>query len=204
MIDVFAEVRRRVSAREVAEQNGFHPNRSGFICCPLHGEKTPSLKLYENGRWYCFGCGRGGSSIDLAAALYGLTPLDAVRRLNEDFNLALPMDGPPDKEALRAAHRRMEVARAHKAFEEWRKALIYRLCEAYRVAHFALLDMTDWDALTEQEALAIRMQSTIDYWLDILSGGTPDAQMQIFRERQVIQSRIDGILSHTPMKSGAA
>lgn len=140
----------------------------------------------------------------VAAALYGLTPLDAVRRLNEDFNLALPMDKPPDKEAVKAARRRIEVAQAHRAFEQWRRETINGLCAAFRMAHFALLDMTDLDKLTEQETLAIRAQSTVNYWLDILSGGTPDEQMEIFRERQVIQSRIDKILNSTQMKSAIA
>ena len=203
-VDIFDEARRRVSAREVAERNGFHPNWSGFLCCPLHGEKTPSLKLYEDGGWYCFGCGRGGSSIDFAAALYGLTPLDAVRRLNEDFNLALPMDKPLDKETVKAAKRRIEVAQAHRAFEQWRRETINGLCAAFRMAHFALLDMTDLDELTEQEALAIRTQTQIDHWLDILSGGTMDEKMQLFRMRQEVKLRVDKILSNTQMKSGIA
>lgn len=64
-VDVFAEARRLASAREVAEANGLHPNRSGYVSCPFHNERTPSLKLYDDGTWYCFGCGKGGSSIDL-------------------------------------------------------------------------------------------------------------------------------------------
>lgn len=33
-------------------------------CCPIHGEKTPSLQLYEDTEsWYCFGeCGEGGDA----------------------------------------------------------------------------------------------------------------------------------------------
>ena len=34
-------------------------------CCPIHGEKTPSLVLYpETNTWYCFGCNQGGDYID--------------------------------------------------------------------------------------------------------------------------------------------
>ena len=40
--------------------------KHGFMCCPFHGEKEPSLKVYQKtGGWHCFGCGRGGSVIDL-------------------------------------------------------------------------------------------------------------------------------------------
>jgi hypothetical protein len=48
----------------------------GKVRCPLHAggeERTPSLHAYDgDGGWYCYGCERGGTIIDLAAALWGL------------------------------------------------------------------------------------------------------------------------------------
>ena len=51
----------------------------GHAClCPFHGEEEASLRAYGGDRgWYCFGCGRGGSIIDLGAALWGITPRGA-------------------------------------------------------------------------------------------------------------------------------
>lgn len=39
----------------------------------LHDDGTPSLHVYPDARrgWFCFGCGRGGTAFDLAAALWG-------------------------------------------------------------------------------------------------------------------------------------
>jgi hypothetical protein len=53
---------------------GRTPNRAGKVLCPLHEETDPSLHLYADGTFYCFGkkCGRGGTIIDFAAALWGL------------------------------------------------------------------------------------------------------------------------------------
>lgn len=36
------------------------------VCCPLHGEKTPSLHVYEDtNSWYCHGaCAHGGDTIE--------------------------------------------------------------------------------------------------------------------------------------------
>ena len=49
---------------------------SGTILCPLpgHDERTPSFKAYDSPDrgWYCFGCNRGGSIIDLGTELWGL------------------------------------------------------------------------------------------------------------------------------------
>lgn len=53
------EVKKRNSMRSVVERYGFHVNRSGFISCPFHKEKTASMKIY-NDSFYCFGCGASG------------------------------------------------------------------------------------------------------------------------------------------------
>ena len=56
----------------VARLTGQHVGPSGKIRCPFHDDQTPSLHVYEDPErgWYCFGCGRGGSSYDLAALLW--------------------------------------------------------------------------------------------------------------------------------------
>lgn len=208
MVDVFAEARRLVSAREVAELNGLHPNRSGFVCCPLHHEKTASLKLYENGSWHCFGCNRGGSSIDLVAALYDLDPLDAVRRLNDDFHLGLPIDRqqtPQERtEAARAAAKRRELSDTAKAFEAWRGAMLDKLTAVFRMAHLALNNCQALDDLTEAEALAVKWQVAVEYWADCLLSGDMAVQMDIFRDRKGVDALCNQILNSTQTKSGAA
>ncbi len=51
--------------------------------CPLHAERRPSFTLYPaTNSWYCFGCHRGGDSIDLVRALEaGMDFPQAVARL---------------------------------------------------------------------------------------------------------------------------
>ena len=34
---------------------GVSPNRAGKIHCPFHEDHTPSLQLYDDGTWYCYG-----------------------------------------------------------------------------------------------------------------------------------------------------
>lgn len=211
MLDVFAEARRLVSARQVAEHYGLHPNRSGFVRCPLHGEKTPSLKLYDDGHWHCFGCNRGGSSIDLAAALYDLTPLDAVRQLDRDFSLNLPLDreqAPQERtEAAKAAAKRRELSDTAKAFEAWRGAMLYKLNAGFRLAHLTMKAIevpADLDRLTDAQALAIREQARLEWLADVLTGGSMAEKMGVFRERGRIEQLCEKILNSMPTKSGAA
>ena len=49
------------------------PEGGGFVCCPVHQERTPSCQVFAEAArgWHCWGCGRGGSVYDLASALAG-------------------------------------------------------------------------------------------------------------------------------------
>jgi hypothetical protein len=51
---------------------GLEPNRAGKVLCPFHPETDPSLQLYHDGSFYCFGsgCRRGGTIFDFAAHLW--------------------------------------------------------------------------------------------------------------------------------------
>jgi CHC2 zinc finger len=67
-----APLRRIPPAVYVHALTGQRVGRNRKISCPLHDDRTPSLHVYDDPErgWYCFGCGRGGSIYDLAAALY--------------------------------------------------------------------------------------------------------------------------------------
>lgn len=57
----------------VRRLTGRAAGRSGKVRCPFHDDGTPSLHVYPDAQrgWFCFGCGRGGTVYDLAAALWG-------------------------------------------------------------------------------------------------------------------------------------
>jgi hypothetical protein len=75
------------------------PNRAGKVLCPFHQESRPSLQLYPDGTFYCFGryskdraCRKGGTIFDFAAASWGLGTrgnefLELRRRLATTFGL---------------------------------------------------------------------------------------------------------------------
>ena len=41
-----------INILEVMRAEGIEVNRHGKACCPLHGEKTPSLQIYEDTNSY--------------------------------------------------------------------------------------------------------------------------------------------------------
>lgn len=89
----------------------------------------------------------------------------------------------------------MEVAEAHRAFEEWRNDFINRLNAAYREGHLLLKDGPDMEHLTEGQTVAIQRHETFEYWSDSLSHGTPEEQAQIYKERGAIAKWIEKALS---------
>ena len=50
--EYYQAVKERVPVPEAARHYGFNVNRAGFISCPFHAERTPSLKLRPAG-WKC-------------------------------------------------------------------------------------------------------------------------------------------------------
>lgn len=209
MIDIFNEVKSRLTMQEVAQHYGFTPNRAGFIACPFHHEKKPSLKIYPGGRgFHCFACNRGGSVVDFVAELYGLDALSAVRRLNDEFRLCLPLDRPQypaeRREGEQAAQRRRELLETAQLFETWRGAMLDKLNGVFRMAHFALKDCQGLDPLPDAEARAVKWQAVVEYWADCLLSGDMAEQMSIFRDRKGVDALCDQVLNSTQTKSSAA
>jgi hypothetical protein len=87
MTDLYKEVKNKIEIWDVALWLGIDVNQ-GYSSCPFHREDTPSMKLYPN-RYFCFGCGASGDSIDLTSKLLGVSSWVAVNRLNEAFKLGL-------------------------------------------------------------------------------------------------------------------
>lgn len=134
--DVAARIRAMVPAREAAEHYGFTPNRAGYILCPFHNERTPSLKLYPDGGWYCFGCHTGGSSIDFVMQLFDLDFRQAIARMDMDFSLNLSGQRPrPVPSALLEERRRMQRRKNELNAE------IAALASEHRRLHHALVHL---------------------------------------------------------------
>lgn len=70
------ELLRVAPDRYVEVLTGQQVGRSRKVRCPLHEDSTPSLHVYRDPErgWFCFGCRRGGSAYDLAAALWNIEP----------------------------------------------------------------------------------------------------------------------------------
>ena len=108
------EIKDSLTTREVFEFYGLKPNSKGFVCCPFHKEKTPSMKIYEGKRgYYCFGCGASGDVITFIKDFFNISFNDALSKLNQDFSLGFPLGQKIDR------RKRLDFAR--KSFERKRE-----------------------------------------------------------------------------------
>lgn len=118
-MDFATAIKTMVSTPEVFEFYGFKRNRAGFVCCPFHGEKTPSMKVYDGAKgFHCFGgCGAHGDALDFVQRYFKLSFNEALVKINADFHLGLPLDG-NDKEAQRKSMREAEQRRREREANE--------------------------------------------------------------------------------------
>lgn len=56
-------------------------NKAGFCLCPFHNEKTPSMKIYKENTFKCFGCGAWGDAITFYMQMNNVDFVSAVKKL---------------------------------------------------------------------------------------------------------------------------
>ena len=125
----YNEIKERVTAGEAAEYYGIETNFAGFSHCIFHSENTASMKFFsDSGRFYCFGCGASGDSIDLVAQLFGTSRSEAAVKLNSDFHLGCPMER---KATLSERYEQREKERERKERKKRQEEDRARLFDAY-------------------------------------------------------------------------
>ena len=156
---IASTIKQAADVKDLAVRYGYTPNRSGFICCPLHNEKTPSLKV-ERGRWHCFGCGKGGDAIEWVRQVDGLGFSDACRKLDAMYGLGLYGEVHPVIAA--ALHRKTEKAAQKQAEKEAlvkdREEKMGTAFDRYRALEIVLQEQAPAtiEDITEEYAHALR------------------------------------------------
>lgn len=186
--DLAGAVRRSVTARQVASAIGLEPNRAGFCKCPLHGEKTASMKLYPGDRgWHCFGCHRGGSVIDLVMDYYGMDLKGAIEFLNDEFSLGLPIGYKPtreqEEEAKRRAAERERKEQERKAREEKKAKAFERYCDISKELADAENDMREFAPKGFDDDFDVRYIEAVNK-IEELKDEAKDLEMIIYSKEE--------------------
>ena len=96
--------------------------------CPFHGEKSPSFSVSPSKQFYhCFGCGKNGNAISFMMEHAGMTFIESVQDLAQQFGMQIPEDDATPQDRERAAQQRARQATLtdvlEKAGEAYRRHL---------------------------------------------------------------------------------
>ncbi len=75
--------------------------------CPFHGEKSPSFSVSPAKQFYhCFGCGKNGNAISFLMEHAGMTFVEAVKDLAQQYGMQVPEDDASPQDRARAVEQR--------------------------------------------------------------------------------------------------
>lgn len=191
-MNIFQEMKERVTARQVAERYGLKVSRNGMACCPFHNDKHPSMKIDRN--YYCFACGAKGDAVNYVAILFGLSQFEAAKKINEDFALGIPIGKQevrkkrePEvrkKEKVPTKEERMQFVQ--KKIDKWARDAANVLLRYLRWMEF-------WNEFYKPESMeaewhplfaeALQNESKLSYLVDMLMFGT-DEEILDFSETE--------------------
>lgn len=142
-LEFAGDIASHITMEEVWNKYGVEPIKRGFVKCPFHNEKTASMKIYPDQRgFHCFGCGKSGDVISFVRELFGLSFIQAVVRIDNDFGLALPLDRQLTPREAHEANKRMKILKAEQEREQAQ-------AEAREAAYWKVFD--EWKRLDDNK-----------------------------------------------------
>jgi DNA primase len=96
--------------------------------CPFHGEKSPSFSVSPTKQFYhCFGCGKNGNAISFLMDHAGMTFIEAVKDLAQQYGMQVPEEEGTPQDRQRAQEQREKqhtlTSVLEQAGDAYRKAL---------------------------------------------------------------------------------
>lgn len=189
-MNIFQEMKERVTARQVAEGYGLKVSRNGMTRCPFHNDKHPSMKIDQN--YYCFACGAKGDAVNYVAVLFGLSQFEAAKKINDDFSLGISIEntgirrkqnsGVREKEKIPTKEERIQFVQ--KKIGGWVKDAVNVLLRYLRWMEF-------WKEFYKPESMeaewnplfveALQNESKISYLVDMMMFGTDEEVLDFSR-----------------------
>lgn len=179
------DIKARVSLADLLAYYGFHPMQDR-IPCPFHAGKDRNM-LVSNGIYKCFVCGEHGDAITFVRRYFGLDFPSALAKINDDFQLGLPIGTRLSREDQAEADRRIaETRRKAEDRKRRREALENRY-------NSALDEFTACDTIMRRCAPISASTGLTDAFcwaaknIDRAWAEVKEAEAELFRFRQEIE-----------------
>lgn len=190
---IFEEVKELVDVPTAARHYGVEVHRGNMALCPFHRDRNPSCKLYDD-HYYCFGCQAHGDVIRLVQEIFGLSPIEAVKQINNDFGLGFDMDKPPDMEAVSRRYREIVERKAEQASIERMYDILlryYTLLDRYKIRY---APKSPDDEINERYVYAVHHIEYAWYLLENFNRTDAEKQAEIELEVDRIEREYKRIL----------
>lgn len=125
------EIKQSVTMGDVLARYGIKVNRNGMCCCPIHGEKHPSMKVYKDG-YKCFACNSAGDVFSFVMAYEGVDFKTAFATLGGTY------ERQPNKTARIVRNKKFERRKTQAKRQEQAEKDLRKLLDA---ATFDCIDM---------------------------------------------------------------
>lgn len=167
-------IKSRVSMEDICHTYGININYGGYICCPFHHEKTPSMKIYPGNRGFCcFGCHESGDVIDFVQKYFGISFIEAQMRINNDFHLGIKFDAdakPRLSDKYKKRNRDREMAKRRFIEAAFNARYDYWQGQFARADRILMDKPKCIEDITDEYADAMRLRERACYELDQLEG----------------------------------
>ena len=160
-MNIFKAVKENVTPMEAAKYYGLKITRKGMCVCPFHNDKNPSMKIDDRigGGFYCFGCLATGDVITLTERLFGLSKLEAARKLAEDFGISF------ERNAYTKSVKISESDKEKQRKDQEEQALLAKKKELGDLVLRLLSDMREKKYLSESEAMKVLEGDDVYVWI---------------------------------------
>lgn len=164
--DIAAAIRETVTMDEViAKYAPQLPTRNHRCPCPFHNGKDYNFSYTRYG-YKCFVCGVSGDVVTFVKEACELaTRADAMKRINSDFRLGLPIDGTLSvNQSAAFALRRAEAEKKKAAEEAWWNTYLLLTDEWIRLDRIR----RNGDPASDEYSYAVKNIDYISYLIDCL------------------------------------
>lgn len=173
-IDYASVIKARVSVPSVIDR--YMPDVKllhNRIPCPIHNGTDRNLLLHKD-HFYCFVCNEGGDVIRLVRHIFGCDFMTALKRLNDDFNVGLPIGNKPTdadrKRMILADQKRREAERKQQDETDRRERAYFDRLELYLTVCRICTERaprTPWDEWTPDWCTAMRLRTELREEIEI-------------------------------------
>lgn len=123
------EIKQRYSMAEVVAGYGIRPNKSGYIKCPFHAEKTASMRINAD-FYHCFGCGEHGDIFSFVQKMENISFSEAFIQLGGLYEAS---DRKIAAVRISKTKRKIEEKiREDAIFCEWKRKRLDQACKLLR------------------------------------------------------------------------